>query len=113
MAARRWNSRFAPSDLTGGLVLVPTRELAMQVCEAIHKYARGTGLTVVPLYGGSAMEQQIRALRSDGRPGTRPAPRTRHAGLRGHPQVRPRYRPDGGPALWRLVDGTADSRPPI
>src|SRR3954470_19319017 len=26
---------------TGGLVLVPTRELAMQVSEAIHKYAKG------------------------------------------------------------------------
>jgi ATP-dependent RNA helicase DeaD len=46
----------------GGLVLVPTRELAMQVSEAIHKYAEGTGLNVVPLYGGAGMEQQIRAL---------------------------------------------------
>ena len=26
---------------TTGLVLVPTRELAMQVSEAVHKYARG------------------------------------------------------------------------
>jgi ATP-dependent RNA helicase DeaD len=47
---------------TCGVVLVPTRELAMQVSEAIHRYARGTGLTVVPLYGGSSMQQQIRAL---------------------------------------------------
>ncbi len=47
---------------TRGLVLVPTRELAMQVAEAIHKYARGTGLCVVPLYGGASMPQQIRAL---------------------------------------------------
>ena len=47
---------------TRGLVLVPTRELAMQVAEAIHKYARGTGLNVVPLYGGASMDQQIRAL---------------------------------------------------
>ena len=46
-----------------GLVLVPTRELAMQVCEAIHKYGRGTSLSVAPLYGGSSMEQQVRALR--------------------------------------------------
>ena len=45
-----------------GLVLVPTRELAMQVSEAIHKYARGTGIQVVPLYGGSSMQQQIRSL---------------------------------------------------
>jgi ATP-dependent RNA helicase DeaD len=46
----------------GGLVLVPTRELAMQVSEAIHKYAGGTSISVVPLYGGAAMDQQIRAL---------------------------------------------------
>jgi ATP-dependent RNA helicase DeaD len=48
---------------TRGLVLVPTRELAMQVSEAIHKYARGTGIQVVPLYGGASMEQQVRSLR--------------------------------------------------
>ena len=45
-----------------GVVLVPTRELAMQVSEAIHKYARGTGMNVVPLYGGASMQQQIRSL---------------------------------------------------
>ncbi len=44
------------------LILVPTRELAMQVAEAVHKYAKQTRLTVVPLYGGAPMDQQIRAL---------------------------------------------------
>src|SRR5687767_5621689 len=47
---------------TTGLVLVPTRELAMQVAEAVHKYARGGKLSVLPLYGGAPMFQQIRAL---------------------------------------------------
>ena len=47
---------------TCGLVLVPTRELAMQVSEAVHKYAKGVGLTVLPLYGGAPIHQQIRAL---------------------------------------------------
>ena len=47
---------------TTGLVLVPTRELAMQVSEAVHKYARGGQLSVVALYGGAPMLQQIRAL---------------------------------------------------
>ena len=47
---------------TCGLVLVPTRELAMQVSEAVHKYAKGMALTVLPLYGGAPMHQQIRAL---------------------------------------------------
>ena len=45
-----------------GLILVPTRELAMQVSEALHRYARGSGLDVVPVYGGAPMGQQIRAL---------------------------------------------------
>jgi len=45
------------------MILVPTRELAMQVAEAVHKYAKQTALTVVPLYGGAPMDQQIRALR--------------------------------------------------
>ena len=47
---------------TRGLILVPTRELAMQVAEAIHKYARGSGVDVVPVYGGASMSQQIRAI---------------------------------------------------
>ena len=47
---------------TRALVLVPTRELAMQVAEAVHSYGRGTGLAVVPIYGGASMEQQKRAL---------------------------------------------------
>jgi ATP-dependent RNA helicase DeaD len=46
----------------GGLILVPTRELAMQVAEAVHKYARGAGLGVLPLYGGAPMHQQIKGL---------------------------------------------------
>jgi ATP-dependent RNA helicase DeaD len=47
---------------TRGLVLVPTRELAMQVAESLHKYARGTTLNVVPVYGGASMLQQTRAF---------------------------------------------------
>ena len=47
---------------TAGLVLVPTRELAMQVSEAIHKYAKGLGVTVLPVYGGAPISQQIRTL---------------------------------------------------
>jgi ATP-dependent RNA helicase DeaD len=48
---------------TRALVLVPTRELAMQVAEAIHKYGKGMGAGVVPVYGGASMDQQIRALK--------------------------------------------------
>ena len=46
----------------GGLVLVPTRELSMQVAEAIHKYAKGVGVSVVPVYGGAPISTQIRTL---------------------------------------------------
>jgi ATP-dependent RNA helicase DeaD len=57
-------ARLAPEQRrrTTGLVLVPTRELAMQVAEAMHKYARGTELTILPVYGGASMSQQIRSL---------------------------------------------------
>ena len=34
----------------------------MQVAEAVHKYARGAGLGVLPLYGGAPMHQQIKGL---------------------------------------------------
>jgi ATP-dependent RNA helicase DeaD len=44
------------------LVLVPTRELCMQVAEAVHKYGRGFGTRVLAVYGGAAMGQQLRAL---------------------------------------------------
>ena len=55
-------SKERAASTVRAMVLVPTRELAMQVSEAIHRYARGTGLCVVPLYGGSSMAQQIRSL---------------------------------------------------
>jgi|GEM_PF-14176 len=47
-----------------GLVLAPTRELAVQVAEGIHKFSKYTGLRVVPVYGGQPIDRQIRALRS-------------------------------------------------
>jgi ATP-dependent RNA helicase DeaD len=46
----------------GILVLVPTRELAMQVAEAFHRYGRPLGTIVVPIYGGQEFSRQIRAL---------------------------------------------------
>jgi len=44
------------------LVLVPTRELAMQVAAAIHKYGKVRNATVLPIYGGQSIWQQIRVL---------------------------------------------------
>jgi ATP-dependent RNA helicase DeaD len=44
------------------LVLVPTRELAIQVSEAMYRYGRGLGARVVPVYGGQPIVRQLRAL---------------------------------------------------
>ncbi len=46
------------------LVLVPTRELALQVAEAFQRYAaRMPGFHVVPIYGGQSYQPQLNALR--------------------------------------------------
>lgn len=46
------------------LVLAPTRELALQVCEAFEKYASTTkGVHVLPVYGGQGYGVQLSALR--------------------------------------------------
>ena len=44
------------------LVLVPTRELAVQVSEAMHRYGRDIGARVLPIYGGQPIGRQLRAL---------------------------------------------------
>jgi len=45
------------------LVLVPTRELAMQVAEAVYRYGRNLGARVMPIYGGQSITQQLGGLR--------------------------------------------------
>jgi len=45
-----------------GLVLAPTRELAIQVAERISRFSRYTKLKVLPVYGGESINKQIRAL---------------------------------------------------
>ncbi len=48
-----------------GLILCPTRELAMQVCAEIHKLASfKEGVRATPVYGGASYDRQIRALQS-------------------------------------------------
>ncbi len=46
-----------------GLVLAPTRELAVQVAEAVHKYGARRGISVLAVYGGQAIDRQFRELR--------------------------------------------------
>jgi ATP-dependent RNA helicase DeaD len=45
-----------------GLVVVPTRELALQVALAAHTYGRTLGVRVLPVYGGAALGPQIKSL---------------------------------------------------
>jgi ATP-dependent RNA helicase DeaD len=45
-----------------GLVLVPTRELAVQVADNIKLFAKYAKLKVLPVYGGEPIQRQIRAL---------------------------------------------------
>jgi len=45
-----------------GLVLAPTRELAIQVAQRISRFSKYTRLKVLPVYGGESIGKQIRAL---------------------------------------------------
>src|SRR5438132_2504241 len=45
------------------LVLAPTRELAIQVAEAIYTLGRHRGLRALPIYGGQPIDRQLRSLR--------------------------------------------------
>ena len=45
-----------------GLVILPTRELALQVNEALESFARGFGIKTAVLIGGVAMGYQIRMI---------------------------------------------------
>ncbi len=45
-----------------GLVLVPTRELAVQVAEVLQPVADHAGMTVLPVYGGASRHHQVDEL---------------------------------------------------
>ena len=46
-----------------GLVLAPTRELAVQIADHLMKLSRYTGVKVCPIYGGEKINKQINKLR--------------------------------------------------
>jgi ATP-dependent RNA helicase DeaD len=53
---------------TGGkvpsaLILLPTRELAVQVAQAVHRYGKELGVEVLPIYGGQSFPQQLKVLK--------------------------------------------------
>jgi ATP-dependent RNA helicase RhlE len=58
------NTSFSPArHPVRALILVPTRELAMQVDESVRTYGRTVPLRSTVVYGGMPMEPQIKALR--------------------------------------------------
>lgn len=54
--------KLGPERVPQALVLAPTRELAMQVAEAIYRYSKGSHISVAPVYGGQPISRQLRAL---------------------------------------------------
>ncbi|MDA1010941.1 MAG: DEAD/DEAH box helicase, partial [Chloroflexi bacterium] len=46
------------------LVLEPTRELAVQVAQAVHDLGSTRKVAVLPVYGGQAYDRQLRGLRA-------------------------------------------------
>lgn len=52
------------SNTVQALLMTPTRELAIQVAEAIHTYSKRIGrVRVMPIYGGDPISKQISRLR--------------------------------------------------
>lgn len=47
-----------------GLVLEPTRELAIQVADHISRFGKFAAFNVLPVYGGDPIQKQINALKS-------------------------------------------------
>lgn len=54
--------RLTAERIPQALVLTPTRELAMQVAEAVYRYGKGSNISVAPVYGGQPIYRQLRAL---------------------------------------------------
>ncbi len=56
---------FERSDRNGiyTLILTPTRELAIQINDELSRISKYTGVKLLPVYGGSPIDRQIKALR--------------------------------------------------
>ena len=51
-----------PKNGIQGLIMAPTRELAMQITDEIKKFGKHTGIRVATVYGGQGMGLQLDAL---------------------------------------------------
>ena len=53
-----------PVDEVQGIILVPTRELSIQVSDELSKLGRyKRGINILPIYGGADMRRQLKALK--------------------------------------------------
>ncbi|MGC5325979.1 DEAD/DEAH box helicase [Brevibacillus sp. SYSU BS000544] len=52
------------AEFVQGLVLAPTRELAVQVAEELNKIGQYKGIRALPIYGGQDITRQIKALKN-------------------------------------------------
>lgn len=52
-----------PNKTIQGLILAPTRELAVQITDEIKKFAKYTGIKAVSIYGGQGIGVQLQALK--------------------------------------------------
>lgn len=50
-------------DAVQGIIIAPTRELAIQVSEELYKIGAGKRVRVLPIYGGQDISRQIRSLK--------------------------------------------------
>ncbi len=50
-------------NIVQALILVPTRELAIQVSEEINSLRGGKAISIAPIYGGQSIDQQLRRLK--------------------------------------------------
>lgn len=53
---------ISPNRTIQGLIMAPTRELAMQITDEIRKFGKYTDLRVATIYGGQSMNVQIDSL---------------------------------------------------
>ncbi|MEZ4429956.1 MAG: DEAD/DEAH box helicase [Nannocystaceae bacterium] len=60
--AGRFDPRPAHETGVQLLVVLPTRELAKQVCVELDRLSRDTPVTALPVYGGTPMQPQLAAL---------------------------------------------------
>ena len=56
-------AHLSPQPHPSALILVPTRELAIQVTEAVQRYGKQQRIAILAVYGGAAIRPQLVALK--------------------------------------------------